>query len=154
MRFFYFLISISKYNIIGKQHEKGVFMKKIILLLGFFLMGCSADVFLTKDNVGQTVDILLNNRVIIKLDENPTTGYQWKFEIYDEKKQIVNNDIVNIQINYEQTIKDPRIAGAGGIKTLKVNFSRIGNYTIIGRYERSWEQNSAIKEVQYKIFVK
>ncbi|MCQ2966539.1 MAG: protease inhibitor I42 family protein [Alphaproteobacteria bacterium] len=129
-------------------------MKKNFLLLSFILMGCVPDILLTKENVGQVIEAKTKDQIIIKLNENPTTGYQWKFEIFNEKNEIIEKKDAVVQVSYEQTVKDPHIAGAGGIKTFKIKFKNIGKYQIKGKYERSWEQNSAIKEVQYKIFVK
>lgn len=130
-------------------------MKKIFLLFVFALIGCTSEIFLTKDNDGQIIKTDISSQITINLDENPTTGYQWKFEITNEKNQIVEeNKDIDVQSSYEQTIKDPRIAGAGGIKTLRVKFKNIGKYQIKGVYERSWEKDSAIDEVQYKIYIK
>lgn len=75
----------------------------------------------------------------LSLEENGTTGYRWVFD-GDEP---INDTFV------EQN-SEGRVGAAG---TRKVTFEPKESYTLTCRYQRSWEQNKAAKELKLKVVV-
>ena len=107
-------------------------MKKILPLLLITILlitGCKA-----------------KDKLTIKLESNPTTGYEW---IY----QINNSDVLKLKSNdYKENDKDDKTVGAGGIQTYVFEAVKEGEATITLAYGRNWEENSAYK-IEYKIKV-
>lgn len=119
-------------------------MKKIIALfvagLLFFTSGYMASeetetmavwYEITRDDVGK--DILT-----VRLDGNPTTGYDWTFEISEPALlELLSQEYVIDE-------SDEPICGLGGTWVASFrNFSdEAGDVELILRYARSWEENA------------
>lgn len=89
--------------------------------------------------VGQTMSVVL--------EENPTTGYQWIFEVSDEQ---------NLSFTGEHVKVPPKEGLAGAPRTMQWDFEALepGCYWIHFRYYRSWEgQDHAIDERVYVVHV-
>ena len=111
------------------------------LLLGIlFISSCGdssdslSDLLLTKDNNGQTVEINIDNEIVIELASNPSTGYRW---------ELANPDGSFIYQEGESTfIEDPDCSGldgCGGIERLTFRASEIGYGVIRLVYHRTFE---------------
>ncbi len=118
-----------------------------VVILGLFA-GCaasSAKVYGEKDTAisaeeGQTF--------VVRLNENPTTGYQWTYAIGDESiVQFVKED-------YQADSKDTQLAGSGGVKEVTFKALKKGQTTIAMVYERSWEKNPDDQKIVYNVEVK
>lgn len=119
-------------------------MKKIIVLivagLLFFTSGYMASeeqetmavwYEITRDHMGK--DILT-----VRLDCNPTTGYDWTFEISEPALlELLSQEYVTDE-------SDEPICGSGGTWAASFrNFSdEAGNVELILRYARPWEKNA------------
>lgn len=81
----------------------------------------------------------------VVLEENPTTGYTWALDEYDNKVLRLDND------SYETTGKEGTL-GAGGIHTYNFTGLKEGDVTLIFRYYRSWEsKDTAIDVREFKV---
>lgn len=75
----------------------------------------------------------------IWLKENPTTGYQWSYEIKDETIAVVEGD------EYTPNNATEGMAGAGGVHAFRLSGLKEGQTTITFNYSRSWESVEPIK---------
>lgn len=80
----------------------------------------------------QTVRV--GQKVVISLDENPSTGYSWQFFITPAKQKTIT-DIAENYIN-----PDTSLIGAGGIKEYSFTAAQKGTLTVTGYYFRPWEK--------------
>lgn len=83
----------------------------------------------------------------IKLNENPTTGYQWSVFISDESVLSLDKD------EYVADDKSGEVAGSGGVRVLTFKALEAGTATIDMVYERSWEPNPDDEKVQFNVTV-
>lgn len=105
-------------------------MKKYLtILLGILLLtGCNS-----------------KKELEIKLEGNPTTGYEWKCDIVD--KSIVKEE----RAKYKPDSTE--LMGSGGVYTFVYTGLKEGKTKIICEYARSFEKNSTEKTKEYKIEV-
>lgn len=76
-----------------------------------------------------TVKLGLNNTITLKLDENPTTGFQWNLST--SPGLIVTADYF--------IPSSPQLAGSGGTHTWDIKTVRAGTQELHAVYMRSWE---------------
>ena len=84
--------------------------KHIFVFILVFLTACSTPLKLSDKNSGTHQTVCAGQKVIISLDENPTTGYSWQFFITPAKQ----NTITDTAETY--IAPDTSLIGAGGIK--------------------------------------
>jgi inhibitor of cysteine peptidase len=87
-----------------------------------------ANVF-TEDNNGSTVELATGDTFQIKLNENPTTGYQWTLETTDGLEIMSDNFLPPAT----------GLVGAGGIHEWDIKATASGTQQVTGVYSRSWE---------------
>ena len=87
-----------------------------------------ANVF-TEDNNGSTVQLATGDTFQVKLNENPTTGYQWTLETTDGL-EIMNDNFLPPATG---------LVGAGGIHEWDIKATASGTQQVTGVYSRSWE---------------
>lgn len=118
-------------------------MKKLIVLLivivavVILFAGCSNTLtanIVESDKADQTV---------VELEENPTTGYAWTYEISDESvlKLLSDQFIDN---------SDKDTVGSGGIHEFVFQALKDGKADVTFKYERSFEKDSAESVIVYK----
>ncbi|MEA1975545.1 MAG: protease inhibitor I42 family protein [Bacillota bacterium] len=74
------------------------------------------------------------NQIKIILNENPSTGYLWEYNISDKMIiELIKNDYIS---------SDSNLIGASGKREYTFKFLKDGNATIMFNYKRSWEENS------------
>ncbi len=106
-------------------------MKKILLLISCFLLfGCSK-----KENLE------------IVLEGNPTTGYEWTYQIEDESILVIDST------NYEEDNTEEEIVGSGGKYTYNFKAVGEGETKITFNYERSFEDVEPIYKLTYTVSV-
>jgi inhibitor of cysteine peptidase len=76
-----------------------------------------------------TVNLALNGTITLKLDENPTTGFQWNLTA--TPGLVVSAD------NYQPAA--PQLVGSGGVHTWDMKAVRTGTQEVKAVYMRSWE---------------
>ena len=91
-----------------------------------------ANVF-TEDNNGTTVELVTGDTFQIKLNENPTTGYQWTLETTSGLEIMSDNFLPPA----------PGLIGAGGIHEWDIKTTASGTQQVTGVYtgvhSHSWE---------------
>lgn len=85
----------------------------------------------TEKNSNQTVKARLNDRIIIVLAENPTTGYLWNMT--------QTNGLLPVKDTYVTSDRTRRLVGAGGKHFWYYTVKKTGMQTITGVYARPWE---------------
>jgi len=76
-----------------------------------------------------TLNMGLNNIITLKLNENPTTGYQWNIS--------TNPGLVVTSDSYLPST--PQLTGSGGTRSWDMKAVQTGTQTIKATYMRSWE---------------
>lgn len=108
--------------------------KHIFVLILVFLTACSTPLNLSGKDSGTRRTVHTGQKVMIRLDENPSTGYSWQFFITPAKQTV----ITDIAENY--AAPDTPLAGAGGIKEYSFTAAQKGSVTVTGYYFRPWEK--------------
>lgn len=83
----------------------------------------------TEDNNGRQVELARGETFRVKLNENPTTGYQWTLNA-TAGLEIMND-------NYVPPSSD--LLGAGGIHEWDIRTAASGTQQVTAVYSRSWE---------------
>ncbi len=81
-----------------------------------------------------TVHAKVGDTVIVSLDANPTTGYEWTFTGGD-----------TFSIEKSEYVPDPnpdQLAGKGGAQVVTLRVTKAGESDLLGAYARSWETPS------------
>lgn len=78
---------------------------------------------------------LSKTEVTFSVSENPSTGYQWTYNIVNENVAKVIND------KYINTAPDD-VVGAAGTRSLTFRGVESGTTRIVLKYERPWENNT------------
>lgn len=113
------------------------------------ITACSKSLELKQSDNGRTITLNKGQTAVIKLSENPTTGYGWEFEIEPKKQKV----ITVISSKFIPATSD--LIGVGGIKEYKFKAKNKGQITISGYYVRPWEElnKETALQVHYEINV-
>lgn len=98
--------------------------------------GGSDDVTLTESDSGSTVQAEVGEDLVVQLEANPTTGYQWQLA------DGLDTDVVEKVSNSYAQGGEEGVAGAGGIDTWTFKAVGPGTTTITLDYLRTFEANS------------
>jgi inhibitor of cysteine peptidase len=94
-------------------------------------------VTLTATDDGRTVDLGAGDSVVLRLAENPTTGYQWALEPgSDDVLALQGSDYIG------PTSPNP---GAGGQRVFTFKAARGGSATVHLRLRRAWEGDQSVR---------
>jgi inhibitor of cysteine peptidase len=87
---------------------------------------------LTEEDDGTVIELKTDEELVIRLEENPSTGYTW--EIHEE-------DDANLVLK-DSSFSQPSDAavGGGGVRTCRFEAQEPGTVTIEMEYRRQWEQ--------------
>ena len=83
---------------------------------------------------GTTVDARVGDTVVVSLDANATTGYEWQFTAGD-----------TFTIQKSEYVPDPNpenLAGSGGTQVVTLKVTTAGASDLTGLYVRPWETPS------------
>jgi inhibitor of cysteine peptidase len=81
-----------------------------------------------------TVHAKVGDTVVVTLDANPTTGYEWTFTGGD-----------TFSIEKSEYVPDPnpdQLVGKGGTQVVTLRVTKAGESDLLGTYARSWETPS------------
>jgi len=87
-----------------------------------------SEVVVTKANAGGTVRVTTGDAVVVRLPENPTTGYRWQFEA-----------VVGLTVSGESFSPDSSAPGAAGERALRLVGSTPGSFVFTAALRRPWE---------------
>ncbi|WP_445474854.1 protease inhibitor I42 family protein [Methanococcoides methylutens] len=136
---------MSKYTGMGIL----VLITIVAVTLAAFSMGCtenggvdltddveivgSGAVFTEEANASE-ISIEQNGIIVLKLEENPTTGYSWNLTVPEGLKLIGDNFVI--------APGDEGLVGAGGIHEWELQAETEGTYEISAIYKRLWENTT------------
>lgn len=84
----------------------------------------------TMDDNGTTVTVARGSEFAIRLDENPTTGYEWN-ATYSDNLNLINDTFVP---------PDTQLVGAGGVRVWQFETAETGTAEFMAVYKRPWEE--------------
>lgn len=115
----------------------------------FMLVACGKSLELKQSDSGQTVMLDKGQKAVIRLPENPTTGYGWEFEVEPKKQKTI------MVISSKFIAGNSDLIGAGGVREYKFKAQKAGKIVIHGYYVRPWEQlnKETASQVYYEIEV-
>lgn len=119
--------------------DKLVRTSVFLALLGIIAMASScgsSNVRVGASEDGGQIELAQGQVLVIELESNPTTGYQWTVEEVDVSilKQLGD-------AQYERT--GPAMPGAGGSETFRFEAVAAGETTLRLIYHRPWEEGVA-----------
>ena len=117
-----------------------------ILLSMILLCSCKNITELTFDNKGKSFELEKGDRINIKLESNPTTGYEW---ILSEETDTAIVPLIDSK--FVQTEKEEELVGVGGYEVFTFQAKKIGQTEIILTYKRSWEEEELKEEFTFNI---
>jgi len=97
------------------------------------------------DQVPEIINLAPGEVWVLSLDENPTTGYTWS---------IISSEGLKVTDNYEPSVNDKDIVGAGGIREYRISADEAGEYEFSAKYSRSWESTEYDKIISVKLIVR
>ncbi|NYT18762.1 MAG: protease inhibitor I42 family protein [Methanosarcinales archaeon] len=136
---------MSKYTGMGIL----VLITIVAVTLAAFSMGCtengeidltndveivgSGTVFTEEANASE-ISIEQNGIIVLKLEENPTTGYSWNLTVPEGLKLIGDNFVI--------APEDEGLVGAGGTHEWELQAETEGSYEISAIYKKPWENTT------------
>ncbi|MEZ4521208.1 MAG: protease inhibitor I42 family protein [Thermomicrobiales bacterium] len=100
--------------------------------------GTDPDLTLTNGDAGGTFEVNEGDTIVVELESNPTTGYEWSV---DELTPAV---LTYTGSEYEPDEGDA--VGQGGTQRLSFQAANPGQATLALKYWRSWEGDSSIDQ--------
>ncbi|MBP7276116.1 MAG: alpha/beta hydrolase fold domain-containing protein [Kiritimatiellae bacterium] len=95
-----------------------------------------ADLVVGREQNGKIVELQPGQALVVRLEGNPTTGFQWSVVLLPPYAG-------GVQIEgptYTADPVDPRIVGSGGVFTSRVIGLRPGDHFLEWQYRRPWEE--------------
>lgn len=97
-----------------------------------------ADLIITQEMQGKTVEVGRDDRIEIRLPESPTTGFAWSIDVVDEQ-------ILGLE-GSEFSLPATAGIGGGGVRTFAFRTKRAGSARIDLKLWREWEGDASIIE--------
>jgi len=88
---------------------------------------------ITKADQNRTIKVRPNDTLQIRLTENPSTGYTWKFSNFDDRYF----DLLNIENFIPNTLMP--MVGQPGLKVITLKAKKVGTSTLDLLNYRDWE---------------
>jgi len=104
------------------------------------------DVILTESDKGTSLSKAVGTRIRVQLEENPTTGYQWRVDEISPPVLRLEGDRYNV--------RQAGMVGGGGVHEFRFVTSAPGQASVRIRNRRGWEPESqAVAEFHFNITV-
>jgi inhibitor of cysteine peptidase len=97
-----------------------------------------SELVLTQADSGRTCEVHPDDVIVVRLEENPTTGYVWAVDKTDE-------EIVTLQSSRLLLPQEPKI-GEGGTRVFTFRAETTGTASIHLKHWREWEGDASIIE--------
>ena len=141
-------------------------MNKITLIIGILtiLSSCSVNpkddkaskmnkkqssvVMISEENIGETIRINLQQKLILSLKSNPSTGYKW-YLLEQENSPL---ELVEPSI-YKADKTDAKLIGSGGVDIFTFSGVSSGKTKLNLNYSRSTIKNSSDKTFSVDIII-
>jgi inhibitor of cysteine peptidase len=96
-----------------------------------------ATIEVTRAEDGASVDARVGDTIVVRLSDNPTTGYRWELEPVAGDRMLLED------AGYEPS---SRAIGSGGAATWTLHAAAAGTSTIRVKRWRPWEGDSSVLE--------
>jgi len=122
----------------------------IVLAEHLFEIYPSAEtVQVNEDDDGGQIELELGKLLVVTLESNPSTGYQW--ELLESNESILKQFG---QAEFKPSeISDPPVVGAGGWEIFRFKAVSAGQMTLELVYHRSWEDTEPLKSFSIQVVV-
>jgi len=111
-------------------------------------VGCTDDAaMVTEADADRTVMLHVQQDLIVTLGSNPSTGYEWVFQMTPEGYLSLNSS------DYESVESQRSGSGAGGKQTFRFTARRSGRTTLDFAYRRPWEPDRPGGSIHYLVVV-
>ena len=94
---------------------------------------------------GTTVEAAVGDTVVVTLEANATTGYEWQFTAGDT--------FVIEQNEYAPSPAPSNMVGTGGTQVVKLKVTKAGSSDLLGYYVRPWETPSPSPQPDFQMTV-
>jgi inhibitor of cysteine peptidase len=98
-----------------------------------------------KDNTN--IPVANGKTFVIRIEENPSTGYSWQYVIADP------SIVINTEDRYIASDTTGKLVGSGGKRVLTFGATKTGTTTIKLKYLRSWEPENPANIIVYNVTV-
>jgi inhibitor of cysteine peptidase len=85
----------------------------------------------TEADSGRTVQAAVGDTIVVRLPENPSTGYAWTATPSDGLEPLADDFVA--------PSSSPALVGAPGTRVLKYEVTASGTQSVEASYQRSWE---------------
>jgi inhibitor of cysteine peptidase len=118
-------------------------MRLLLLFVALLLAACattkSSTPVLTEQD--KTLNISVGKRFVIRLDENPTTGYVWAI---DGKTELLGLQSSDYETDASPNEQGKVLVGRGGQRSFTFVAQKSGTVTLKLKQWRSWEGDASI----------
>jgi len=104
----------------------------------------------TDEDAGRTLDLRVGDHLMVVLQGNPTTGYEWSNALLYE--YAVLRELAEPE--YRPTSMDTGMVGAGGLYIFRFEAVDVGPQAFRFVYQRSWETNDSDREFVFDVIVR
>ncbi len=94
---------------------------------------------------GTTVEAAVGDTVVVNLEANATTGYEWQFTAGDT--------FVIDKSEYVPSPAPSSMVGTGGVQVVKLKVTKAGSSDLLGYYARPWETPSPSPRPDFQMTV-
>lgn len=116
--------------------KKLMFSAVMIIAFMFSAAACSSNnVEIGAEANGTTIDLETGQKLVISLESNPTTGFDWEVSEID--------DAVITKSGDSEFTAESDLIGAGGMRTFTFKAAGTGTCTLKLIYHRAWETGIA-----------
>ena len=103
-----------------------------------------SDIVITQSDKGKTFNVIEGDSISIQLSENPTTGYRWELQAFNE--EVIELRDSHFSLNAGAGI------GGGGKRTFNFKTRALGTSKIYLRLRREWEPEKRVID-QFEVII-
>lgn len=104
----------------------------------------------TEEDAGRTLDLRVGDQLMVVLQGNPTTGYEWSSALLYEYAVLR----VLAETEYRPTSMDTGMVGAGGLYIFRFEAIDVGTQAFQFVYQRSWEATDSDRQFVFDVVVR
>jgi inhibitor of cysteine peptidase len=104
----------------------------------------------TEEDAGRTLDLRVGDQLMVVLQGNPTTGYEWSNALLYEYAVLR----ALAEPEYRPTSMDTGMVGAGGLYLFRFEAVDVGSQAFRFVYQRPWESTDSDREFVFDVVVR
>jgi inhibitor of cysteine peptidase len=123
-------------------------LASVLLAAACAACGCASPVVVTVDQAGSTIELVVDQELIVQRYSNPTTGYSWSYTCVPE-------DVITSLGAAQYTPESPALVGSGGVEAFSFRAVRAGRATLRLEYRPPWERDvPSTQDVVFYVLVR